>query len=111
MSLSADIYAELQRADTARIAGNEGRVRVCARRAAGMAARDFLKRHDKYPSSSKRTLSSYEAIQELAAFPTLSPELRQAAVHLTMPVNSEFHLPPGIDLIFEADKLIRGLIE
>jgi hypothetical protein len=76
-----------------------------------MAARDFLNRHDKYPSGSKRNINSYKAIQVLASIPTLSPELRQAVVYLTMPVNREFRLPPGIDLIDEAQKLIGGLNE
>jgi hypothetical protein len=110
MSPSTEIALELRRAVAARIAGNEGRMRVCARRAAGMAARDFLNRHDKYTPSLRRNLNPYEAIQALAAFPSLPPELRQAVVHLTMSVNSEFHLPPGIDLIDEANKIIQGLI-
>jgi hypothetical protein len=109
MNLSAEIYAELQQAEAARFAGNEGQVRVCARRAAGMAARDFLNRVDKYPSGSNPNVSSYKAIQALVAFPALSPELSQAVVHLTMRVNREFQLPPGIDLIDEARKLIGGL--
>jgi hypothetical protein len=40
-----DIEAELEKADLARLSGNEGRARVCARRAAGIAARAFLTRH------------------------------------------------------------------
>ena len=113
MSLTAEIYAELERADAARAAGNEGRARVCARRAAGMAARDFLTQAEVRPfytaQDETRTNSAYEALQTLAALPRLAPEMKQAAVHLTMRVNGKFHLPPGIDLIDEAHKLIGGL--
>jgi len=109
MSLNSEIFAELQRADAARIVGNEGRARVCARRAAGMAAKVFLNMNAEYDSSSTHILSSYEAIRALAAFPTLSVELKQAVVYLTMPVTREFHFPAGIDLIDEAYKLIQGL--
>ena len=113
MARIAEIWAELDMAETVRAAGNEGRARVCARRAAGMAARDFLKRH--FISSSRAVQgklgenSAYEALQTLANFPGLAPELKQAAIYLTMRVNPEFQLPQGIDLLEEARKLIGGL--
>jgi hypothetical protein len=113
MSLNTEIYTELERAKAARAAGNEGRARVCARRAAGMAARFFLTRHEVRrfePAQGEiRSASAYEALQTLAMFPGLAPDLKQAAVYLTMRVRREFHLPPGIDLIDEAHKLIGGL--
>lgn len=113
MDFSSEIYAELEQADVARASGNEGLARVCARRAAGMAARFFLTRHDvrlfDAAQGETRIGSAYMALQTLATFPGLAPNLKQAAVHLTMRVSEEFHLPPGIDLIDEAHKLIGGL--
>ena len=113
MDLYSKIQAELERADVARAAGNEGRARVCARRAAGMAARVFLTRHARhhYDAAQVETLSgsALEALEALAKFPGLAPKLKQAAAHLTLRVNREFLLPPGIDLIDEAHHLIRGL--
>jgi hypothetical protein len=113
MDLCSEICVELERADAARVAGNEGRARVCARRAAGMAAKIYLTRHKVLLSHSAhgqtRLDSVYEALQTLATFSNLSPNLKQAAVHLTMRVSGEFHLPPGIDLIDEAHVLIGGL--
>ncbi len=53
--------------------------------------------------------SAYEALQTLATFQGLAPDLKQAASHLTMRVTPEFQLPRGIDLIDEAQKLIGGL--
>jgi hypothetical protein len=100
-----EIEAELEKAERARLAGNEGRARVCARRAAGMAARDFLTRHrvrihDK---------SAYAALQVLTEFPGLAPDLRTATIHLTMRLTEEFILPEQADLIADARKLIGGL--
>ena len=113
MSRAAEILAELEMAETVRADGNEGRARVCARRAAGMAARDFLSRHfipsSKDSQGKLRENSAYEALQALANFPGLAPELKQAAIYLTMRVNPEFQLPQGIDLLEEARKLIGGL--
>ena len=100
------INAELERAKAARLAGNEGQARVCARRAAGLAARIFLSRHEVWhfepDQHTARSASAYETLRTLAMFPGLAPDLKQAAVHLTMRVNEEFHLPAGIDLIEEA---------
>jgi hypothetical protein len=113
MSFNTEIYAELERAEAAGAAGNEGRARVCARRAAGMAARSFLARHQVRHFESIqggiRSASAYEALQALVMVPGLAPDLKQAADHLTMRVSREFHLPLEIDLIAEARKLIGGL--
>ena len=113
MDFSSEICVELEQADAARAAGNEGRARVCARRAAGMAAKIYLTRHkvqlSRLAHGQNRFDSAYEALQTLATFPSLSPNLKLAAVHLTMRVSGEFHLPPGIDLLDEAHVLIGGL--
>lgn len=99
------IQAELKNAENARLTGNEGRARVCARRAAGIAARGFLTRHGAWA----RNGSAYEALKTLAAYPGLAPDLQSAAAHLTTRVTEEFNLPTDSDLIVEARKLIGGL--
>ena len=110
---AAEIRIELEMANTARAAGNEGRARVCARRAAGLAARDFLYLHQKSPFAGAqerlRSNSAYSALQTLATFPGLAPDLKKAAVNLTTRVTPDFQIPNGIDLIDEAHKLIGGL--
>lgn len=98
---------ELEKARRARQMGNEGRARVCARRAAGAAARDFLTRRGARP----RTASAYDALRVLEEFPGLAPDLKAAASRLTLRVDEEFALPPGVDLIAEAEKLIEALKE
>jgi hypothetical protein len=100
-----EIEAELEKAERARQAGNEGRARVCARRAAGIAARAFLARH----AVRLRDPSAYSALQALAEFPGLSPNLRTAALHLTTRLTEAFTLPVDADLISDARKLIGGL--
>jgi len=110
---AAEIHIELEMADAARAGGNEGRARVCARRAAGLAARDFLNLHQKSPFAGAqerlRSNSAYAALETLATFPGLAPDLKKAAVNLTTRVTPDFQLPNGIDLIDEAHKLIGGL--
>ena len=99
------IEAELKNAERARLNGNEGRARVCARRAAGIAARNFLSRH----GVQARNGSAYETLKMLTTYPDLAPELKSAAVHLTTQVTEEFTLPGNVDLIVEAQNLIGGL--
>ena len=105
MEFDSEMIFELEKAQAARSAENEGMARVCARRAAGKAARDFLTH---YGIRSRRD-SAYDSLRKLMAFPGLSPELKQAATYLTLRVNIEFGLPDNIDLISEARKLIGGL--
>lgn len=96
---------ELEQARRARAEGNEGRARVCARRAAGAVALDFLRRR----GVRLRTASAYEALQVLEQVPGLDPSLREAVFWLTQRVDEQFRLPPGVDLIALAERLIEGL--
>jgi mycoredoxin len=99
------IEIELEKAEHARLEGKEGRARVCARRAAGIAARDFLSRQ----GVRLRDASAYSALQALSEFPALAPELRMVASHLVVRVTEAFTLPVEADLITDARKLIGGL--
>ena len=102
----AQIDAEFKHAEQARSRGNEGQARVCARRAAGIAAREYFARRGK----SIRTPSAYDLLHLLIKDSTLSDNLRQTAAHLTLRVDEEFKLPANIDLILEAKKLCEELI-
>ena len=105
MTTPLDIESELANAELARRAGNEGRARVCARRAAGATARAYLTRR----GQQLRNSSAYTALQALVDFPGLSSDLRTAALHLTTPLTEEFKLPVEADLIADARKLIGEL--
>jgi len=105
-SFEMEIESELENAERARQAGNEGRARVCARRAAGIAARDFLARQ----GIRLRDRSALTALRSLAEFPGLAPDLRTCALHLVTRVTEEFTLPVDADLIADARQLIGGLV-
>lgn len=101
------LQKEFERAESARETGNEGQARVCARRAAGIAIREYYARRGQHI----RTPSAYDLLQLLVEEPQLSPELKQAAFYLTLRVTKEFELPIDVDLLVEARKLCDGLLE
>jgi hypothetical protein len=103
--LHVAIEKELANAENARQNENEGMARVCARRAAGLAAQDFLFRQ----GVQLRRGSAYDALKLLVSYPGLEPHLQAAAAHLTATVSQEFTLPEEIDLIADAKNLIGGL--
>jgi len=105
--LRAEIQVEIERAEAARTRGNEGQARVCARRAAGIAAREYLTRR----GEKIRTPSAYDLLKILAEEQSLSGELRQSARYLTLRVNEEFKLPVNVDLIAEARKFCDELLK
>ncbi|MCI0554676.1 MAG: hypothetical protein L0287_27325 [Anaerolineae bacterium] len=102
-----EIQREFERAEQARARGNEGQARVCARRAAGIAAREYFTRR----GESVRTLSAYDLLNLLKDDPRLSSDLKRIADHLTLRVTEEFKLPVNIDLIAEAKKFCEELLK
>jgi HEPN domain-containing protein len=107
MDRQTQIEAELEKAEKARARGNEGQARVCARRAAGLAVREYLSRRG------IRTLSTsaYDLLNLLKNEPKLSHDLKQIASHLTLRVTEEFKLPVDVDLIAEARTLSEELLK
>ena len=100
------LQIEFERAEAARARGNEGQARVCARRAAGVAIREYYTRRGKHV----RTPSAYDLLNLLTEDPHLSTNLKQAARYLTLRVTEEFKLPVDVDLVGEAHKLCDGLL-
>lgn len=107
MDWNAEINSELEKASQARARGNEGQARVCARRAAGIAAREYLIRNGVRPPS----LSAYDLLNLLKEDAKLSPDLQLIADHLTMRVTEEFKLPVEADLIAEARAFCQELLK
>src|SRR5687767_12202272 len=93
-----EMQIEFDRAVQARARGNEGQARVCARRAAGIAIREYLTRQGIRPPSS----SAYDLLNLIKDDPHLSSTLKQIAEHLTLRVTEEFKLPVDADLVAEA---------
>jgi len=102
-----EIDAELEKATQARALNNEGQARVCARRAAGIAIREYLARQGIRPPST----SAYDLLNLLKDDPRLSPDLKQIADHLTLRVTEEFKLPVDADLVAEARKFCEDLLK
>jgi hypothetical protein len=99
------IAAELKRAREARVNGNEGLARVCARRAAGEAVKEYLT----LKNGTAPTGSAYDLLASLATLGTVSGEIRQAAQNLVMRVDEHYELPISVDLIETATRLFEIL--
>lgn len=103
----SEVHAELEKADRARQRSNEGQARVCARRAAGIAIREYLSRRGVRPPST----SAYDLLNLLKEDPHLPTDLKTIADHLTLRVTEEFKLPVDADLVAEArlfcDRLLK----
>lgn len=99
------IESELANAEAARQDGFEGRARVYARRAAGIAVRAYARQHGlKLPGD-----SAYDRLTSLVSFPGIPVEARQAATLLTERVDINFNLPVDVDLLTEARRLVAAL--
>ena len=107
MDWQAQIEAEFEKAEQARARGNEGQARVCARRAAGIAIREYLTRRGVRPLS----VSAYDLLNFLKEDPDLSPDLKRIADHLTLRVTEEFKLPVNADLVAEARTFCENLFQ
>jgi HEPN domain-containing protein len=107
MDLQNQINEEFELAERARAKNNEGQARVCARRAAGIAIREYLTRKGTPP----RTASAYDLLNQLKDDPHLSSDLKLIADHLTLRVTEEFKLPVDADLIAEARALCDELLK
>ena len=106
-AIHEQLEKEFELAGQARAKGNEGQARVCARRAAGIAVREYLTRKGTRPGNA----SAYDLLNLLKNDPLLSPDLRLIADHLTLRVTEEFKLPVDADLIAEAQKLCNELLK
>lgn len=100
------VAREMAMADEARAAGNEGRARVCARRAAGMAARHHLEQAGAPP----RSRSALDALRRLAEIEDLPAPLLEAASRLTTRVTQVHDLPHAQDPLADARLVIAACL-
>ncbi|MCK6584683.1 MAG: hypothetical protein L6Q49_16435 [Anaerolineales bacterium] len=103
---SNEIKREFEQAEKARVNGNEGQARVCTRRAAGIAIRDYLVRKGIRPPSR----SAHDLLNLIKEQAPLPPDLKLVADHLTLRVTEEFKLPIEADLIAESKLLCDWLM-
>jgi len=106
LSWRENFDAELRRAESARRDGNEGMCRVCARRAAGIAAREYFFRRG-VPVGG---LNALNALRMVTNDLESSSEARRLAGHFTLQITADHTLPEEIDLLEEARQLTRALL-
>lgn len=100
------LQREFEMAEAARARGNEGQARVCARRAAGIALREYFRRR----GIPLRSPSAYDLLQAFSRLADTPPDLQAIAAHLTVRVTEEFTLPLDVDLLQEARMLCGRLL-
>jgi hypothetical protein len=104
--LNTQLRKEFEKAQQARISKNEGQARVCARRAAGIAIREYLSRKGTQIPS----MSAYDLINLLKEDALLPLDLKLIVDHLTVRITEDFELPVDADLIAEARILCDWLL-
>ena len=101
-----DFQKEISTAKQARAQKNEGKSRVCARRAAGIVAKNYIS--DKYPDI--QLMSAYEYLKYLLADPKILEETREVVNHFIIKVTPDYFLPIDADLIEDACWLSEALL-
>jgi len=98
--------SELNQARSARLLGNEGKARVCARRAVGILIGEYLFRQGfKNPGP-----SAYDRLIFFQSLPDITPDTLEISHHFLLRVSSDHTLPGDIDLIAEAEWLANQLL-
>ena len=105
MSYSERIKDELAKAEVAGQEGNDGMVRVCARRAVGLAAESWLER---FPGK-KWHGDALNHLRRICADESFPPDIRRAAERLMTKVTQRDTAPFSTDPIADARSIIAHL--
>jgi hypothetical protein len=97
---------ELEQAEASRATGNEGKARVCARRAAGIVIREYFSRLG-IPFAPH---SAYQNLLYLQAYQNTPKHIQEVAGHFLERITPEHELPVEADLIAEARWLAFELL-
>ncbi len=97
---------EINQAEGARRQGNEGKARVCARRAVGIIVAEYLMRQGVELSNP----SAYVHMKAFLELPTIPPMTREIMGHFILRITPDHVLPIDADLIAEAHWLARELL-
>jgi hypothetical protein len=106
-SAERHIEEEFKRAEAARQAGNDGMVRVCARRAAGIAAEFWLERNPREGWGTD-AITRLRATANAADIPA---EIRAGAARLSARVTPRFTSPHDTDPLKDARELISFFLQ
>ncbi len=99
------IESELLQAEQARAQGYTGRARVCARRAAGIAAREYLN----FMGIAYNDPSAVAVLELLRRAENSPAPIKMPIDYLLMRVDTDYNLPVDVDLIEQAKTLISVL--
>lgn len=106
MDWQTSFESELATGLAARESGNEGRARVCARRAAGVVIGEYLQRNDiPVPAT------ALDRLRMLASDPDFSNEVRELAGRFLVRLTPDYQLPIEADLLVDARRLAEILLE
>jgi hypothetical protein len=97
---------EISRGQAARAGGNEGRARVCARRAAAIALREYFEIN----GSDTRGMDAYRLLNRGKDLPGLTADLRDSLEHLVLRVEPGGAFPIPADLLADAQLLASRLL-
>jgi hypothetical protein len=97
---------EINNARQARAQMNEGKSRVCSRRAAGIVAKKYLS--DK--NADIQLKSGYDYLKYLMETPAISEDIKKVVTHFLIKVTPDYHLPIDADLIQDACWLANVLL-
>lgn len=103
----ARIEKEFATAAAAKKQGNDGMVRVCARRAAGTAISFWLQMHP----GNRWGVDAMNQLRQLQADLAIPDDVRAAAMRLTMKITSSFTSPSSTDPITDSTIIIRYLLK
>ena len=99
------IEGELLQAEQARREGFPGRARVCARRAAGIAAREYLT----FLGMAYNDPSAVAVLELVRRAENIPAAIKTPIEYLLMRVDADYNLPVDVDLIEQARTLISSL--
>lgn len=103
--VETEIAEELSRADHARGLGNEGMARVCARRAAGFALREYFS----HLGEPVQDPSAYALMRRLEGMGSTPADIKLLAASLLTRVTTDYRLPDESDLLAQARQLIAWI--
>jgi hypothetical protein len=104
VSIAPESQVELDRARAALEEDNQGKARVCCRRAAGAAIRRWLARHPAPPEWGQTAIAQ---LRTIAGQESLPAPVRRAAARLSTTVSREHTLPFDENPIDDALTIIR----
>ena len=106
-NLPKEISLELELAVAVRAAGNEGKARVHARRAAGWAIKAWRERH----GYSKKGISAFAYLHGVSSDLSVRGSVREAAANLVLRITSNHELPIETDVLDDARLIVTYCID